>query len=103
MDRISRSRQAGDRIPKNTLTVTRGTHFGNYIGKKKKTKAEQKAAFDEWIRRPEQVGLINEFLERCVVDEIKHIACWCKAGEKNCHGETWLKIWKEAEKRNRER
>lgn len=99
--RITRSRAAGERIPENTLSVTRGTHFGNYIGKNKKTKAEQKAAFAFWIRKPEQVGLINEFLERCATNKIKFIACWCKVGT-SCHGDTWVDIWNEAQKRAKE-
>ena len=92
MDRITRSREAGAKLPKNTLSVTRGTHFGNYIGKNEPTRRKQVEAFQNWIWKYEQMGLRSEFIDRCEHEGIEHIACWCKKDEM-CHGDVWLDIW----------
>ena len=90
--RVSRSREAGAKLPPHTLCVTRGTHFGNDVGKCKTSRAAQVAAFEAWIWQPEQAGLRHEFTERVECEGIRHIACWCKAGDQ-CHGDIWIDVW----------
>lgn len=97
MKRIQRSREAGAKLPAGTLCVTRGTHFGNPFKVKyaRENPARVVAEFRQWIHKPEQRWIINEFLQRCAMGDYQYLACWC--GLKNeCHADVWLDIFNEA-------
>lgn len=93
MIRIQRTRKAGDKLPPNTLCVTRGTLFGNPFPMQNEADRDRVVIeFREWVNRPEQDDLRREFIERCKKENKKHIACWCSL-ESPCHGDVWIEVW----------
>lgn len=92
LTRVKRGRGYGDKLPQNCLCVTRGTHFGNYVGKELPTRTKQVEAFRNWIWQPEQINLRDEFMSRVKRDGIKYVACWCDTDDL-CHGDVWLEVY----------
>lgn len=91
MLRIQRTRKKGHRLPPNTLVVTRGTKFGNDVGK---GLANDKAviAFTDWFYAEEQRQFRLDFAQTCRDRNIQNIACWCDLADM-CHGDVLVNYW----------
>lgn len=98
MDRIQRTRK--EKLPPNTLVITRPGKWGNPFLKRYARENNYRVVkkFREWVYAPEQARLRRDFIDRCIQDGIEHVACWCEVQcNVLCHGDIWLEIWNNRE------
>lgn len=87
IDRVQISRRAGSELPLFTLIVDRRSPFGNKFKITKHiTRLRSVAKFETWWWRDEQKDLRAQLIKVVREKNIKHLACWCKLGEK-CHAD----------------